>query len=214
MKPKFQTQYFKNILVTLVLYRKQLHLSSLSQTPALGICSALGLYRKFLEGIHNSPNDVLLLSPKVNHILQNSTQWAAILQCIIIIGLPHPRINCVFTFQLQQQQQKTKPTFLHPSKHLSRLFLIFKQYFILILWINPIYTIHSLEHLGFPSFLALLWVLRFGFSFVLVFEYMTLLPNIIISCIYIIIKVSFLCDYCKCLEKSKKPSYSSLFLAV
>lgn len=105
---------FKNILVTLVLYRKQLHLSSLSQTPALGICSAPVLYHKFLEGIHNSPNDVLLLSPKVNHIQQNSTQWAAILQCIIIVVVSHPRFKYVFTFQLQQQQQKTNPPLSTP----------------------------------------------------------------------------------------------------
>lgn len=94
--------------MTFVLYRKQLHLSSLSQTPAFGIYSAPGLYHKCLEGIHNSPNDVLLLSPKVNRIQQNSTQWAAILQCIIIVVISHPKIKHVFTFQ-PRQQQETKP---------------------------------------------------------------------------------------------------------
>lgn len=97
--------------MTLVLYRKQLHFSSLSQTPACGIYSAPQLYHKFLEGIHNPPNDVLLLSPKVNRIQQNRTQWAAILQSIIIVVISHPKIKCVFTFQLQQQQQN--PTSLH-----------------------------------------------------------------------------------------------------
>jgi len=63
---------------------------------------------------------------------------------------------------------------------------MFKQFFVLILSINLTYTILSLEHLDFPSFLALLWVLRFEVSFVLVFEYITLLPNIITSGIPII----------------------------
>ena len=93
-----------------------MHLPSLSQTAALGICSVPGLYHKFLEGIHNSPNDVLLLPPKVNHIQQNSTQWAAILQCIIIAAVSHPWIKRVFTFQRQQQQQKkTNPPFSTPQ---------------------------------------------------------------------------------------------------
>lgn len=109
LKLKFQTQCFKNILVTLVLYRKQLHFSS--QTPACGIYSASGLYHKFLEGTHNSPNDVLVLSSKVNHIQQNSTQWAAILQCIIIAVISHSKIKHVFTFQLQQQQKTNPPIF-------------------------------------------------------------------------------------------------------
>lgn len=146
LKLQFQMQYFKDLLVTLILYRKQLHLSSLSQILALGICSAPGLYHKFLEGIHNSPNDVLLLSPKVKHIQQNSTHWAAILQCIITDVISHPGFKCfhfspsitppkkphqTHTHTKNQTTHKTKQTqTLDPSLELRRLVLIFKQFFI------------------------------------------------------------------------------------
>lgn len=133
MKLKFQTQYFKNILVTLVLYKKQLHFSS--QTPACGIYSAPGLYHEFLEGIHNSPNDVLLLSSKVNRIQQNSTQWAAILQCIIIVVISHPKIKHVFTFNFNNNNKKphlSPPNKKHLRKDLRRRLLIFKQLFIFV----------------------------------------------------------------------------------
>lgn len=125
----------------------------------------------------------------------------------------------------------TKKTYLSPlkkkhlRKDLRRSVLIFKQLFILAIWINPTYIIISLEQLDFSSYLILLWDLRFNFfiwlgfvlglfclfCFVFVFEDMTVLPNIIISCIYIIIKVLFLVNYCNYLEKSKKEKTLRLF---
>lgn len=143
------------------------------------------------------------------------------------MSFPIPRLNMFSLFNFdnnKKQNHLPPPKKKHLRKDLRRLVLIFKQLFILVIWINPTYTILLLEHLGFfflsritlgsevSPFCLVGFCLFFGlFVLFVVFEYMTVVANIIISCIYIIIKVLCLLITVTASRKAKKKPCSYFF---